>query len=127
MLEIIVGLVSGVLCGLGVGGGTLLILILSVFLGVNQKIAQGTNLIFFIPTSLVSIIVNIKEKNTNVKLAVLLSLFGVIGALVGAYISKNINVEVLRKIFAFFLLIIAIYEIYSLYKEYIKLKNTHTK
>lgn len=127
MVEIIVGIISGILSGLGVGGGTLLIILLTVFMGINQKMAQGANLIFFIPTSIVSIVVNLKEKNINIKLAIVLSVYGSIGALIGANLGKNIDVEILRKIFAFFLFIVAVYEIYSIYQEYIKMKNTHTK
>ena len=62
MIEIFIGFISGIISGTGLGGGTILILCLSIFLGVNQKIAQATNLIFFIPTSLSAIYVNIKQK-----------------------------------------------------------------
>lgn len=46
--------------GMGMGGGTILILLLSLFSGLEQHIAQATNLIFFIPTSLAAIIINIR-------------------------------------------------------------------
>ena len=48
MIEIIAGIVSGVVSGAGMGGGTILILILSNFMGVDQHLAQAANLIFFI-------------------------------------------------------------------------------
>jgi len=44
------------------GGGTILILLLSICIGLDQHVAQATNLIFFIPTSIVAIIVNLKNK-----------------------------------------------------------------
>ena len=50
MIEIITGVISGIVSGIGMGGGTILILILSIFVGMEQKVAQATNLIFFIPT-----------------------------------------------------------------------------
>ena len=50
MWEIVTGLISGTVSGTGMGGGTILILVLSIFLGVEQHTAQATNLVFFIPT-----------------------------------------------------------------------------
>ena len=63
MGEILIGIVSGIISGAGMGGGTILIFLLSFVMGVEQHIAQATNLIFFIPTSIVAIIVNLKNKN----------------------------------------------------------------
>ena len=88
--------------------------------GVEQHLAQGTNLIFFIPTSIVAILVNLKNKNIKIKTAIIVIITGVIGAVIGAKISINLNVENLRKYFGFFLIIIAINEIYSLLKKYFK-------
>ncbi len=118
MVEVLTGLISGIISGMGMGGGTVLILCLSIFLGVNQKVAQGINLIFFIPTSIAAIAVNIKEKNINFKIAKIVIAFGIIGAVVGAIIARTINVNLLRKLFGIFLGFIAIHEIYILIKEY---------
>ena len=118
MVEIFIGLISGIISGMGMGGGTFLILCLSIFLGVNQKIAQGVNLIFFIPTSIAAIAVNIKEKNINFKIAKIIISFGIIGAVVGAIIARTINVNLLRKLFGIFLGFIAIHETYIIFKEY---------
>ena len=62
MLEIFSGIISGIVSGMGMGGGTILITILVCFMSVDQKVAQASNLIFFIPTSIVATIVNIKNK-----------------------------------------------------------------
>lgn len=119
-MEILIGLISGIITGIGMGGGTILILLLTLFLNYNQRTAQATNLIFFVPTSVTSIIINIKEKNINMKVAIILTISGVVGAVIGAIISNKLEVNNLRKIFAIFLIIIAIHEIYNLYKQYIK-------
>ena len=118
MLEIIFGLISGIVTGLGMGGGTILILFLSLFMGVEQHIAQATNLVFFVPTALATIAMNLREKNVDIKLAINISFFGIIGAIIGAIISNNINSENLRKYFAIFIFIIALHEVYELYKVY---------
>ena len=68
MSEILIGLVSGIVSGTGMGGGTILIFLLSFLMGMEQHVAQATNLIFFIPTSIVAIIVNFKNKNIDTKL-----------------------------------------------------------
>ena len=75
------------------------------------------NLIFFIPTSIVAIIVNLKNKNIDIKLALLISFMGIIGAIIGANLSILTNVKLLKKIFGLFLIVIAGYEIYTMLKE----------
>ena len=62
MKEILFGLISGIVAALGMGGGTILILLLGIFTNLKQHLIQGTNLIFFIPTSIVAIYMNIKNK-----------------------------------------------------------------
>lgn len=78
ILNIIIGIVSGLVSGMGMGGGTILILCLSLFLGKDQHIAQGANLIFFIPTSITSIITNIKQKLIKWKTGLVVSGFGIV-------------------------------------------------
>lgn len=78
MIKILIGFISGIISGTGMGGGTILILCLTLFLGFNQKIAQATNIIFFIPTSIAAIYINIKEKNIDFKVAKIIIFFGII-------------------------------------------------
>ena len=118
MIEILTGFISGIVSGTGMGGGTILILCLSIFLGIDQKIAQATNLIFFIPTSISAIYINLKEKKINFKIAKIIIFFGIIGAILGATIAKNIDTKVLKKSFGIFLAFIAIHEIYTIFKMY---------
>lgn len=125
MIEILTGIIAGVVGGLGMGGGTILILFLSMFLGVEQHVAQATNVIFFVPTAISAIIISLKNKNINLKLGMPICIWGIIGALIGGTISSKMNVNMLRKSFAIFLILIAIYQIYYLYKEYIKDKKRH--
>ena len=119
MLEVIIGLISGIVTGTGMGGGTVLILLLTLWLGLEQHIAQGTNLIFFIPTSIAAIYMNLKEKNVDIKIGLNLAIYGVIGAVIGAFLARKTGAGNLRRYFGIFILLIAIYEIYSLIKKYI--------
>ena len=130
MKEVLIGLIAGIVSGTGMGGGTVLILLLTAFDEIEQHIAQATNLIFFIPTSIVAIITNWKHKLIDKKLAITISIFGAIGAAVGAILSSKINVESLKKYFGIFLAVIAIWEIYSYFKLYIlkeKRENNNIK
>lgn len=119
MQEVLIGLVSGIVSGTGMGGGTVLILLLTLIMGIDQHIAQATNLIFFIPTSISAIIANWKYKLVDKKIALWVSIAGTIGAVGGALISNKTDVESLRKYFGIFLAMIAIFEIYSFFKQYI--------
>lgn len=123
MLEVLIGLISGIISGTGMGGGTILILLLSIIMGLDQHVSQATNLVFFVPTAIAAIFISLMKKNIDVKLGITIVIVGVVGATIGAIISSKMNVNLLRKIFGVFLLIIAIYEIYSWYKMYIKKKN----
>ena len=127
MIQSVIGLVSGVFSGVGMGGGTILIFLLTTFAGIEQHVAQATNLIYFIPTAISAIIVNYREKNIDTKLAVSVSVFGIIGAIIGAKFAVNTDVQKLRKLFGIFLAIIAIHEIYTLFKEYKQHKNRNNK
>ena len=108
---------------LGMGGGTILILLLGIFTELKQHIIQGSNLIFFIPTSIVAIIMNVKNKTINYKNALVIIISGIIGAVIGCEISFNIENKKLKKIFGIFLLCIAIFEIYDFFRQYIKSKK----
>ncbi len=127
MAEILIGIVSGIVSGTGMGGGTILIFLLTFLLGIEQHIAQATNLIFFIPTAIVAIIVNLKNKNIDLKLAILISIFGILGAIIGANISIHMDVGILRKGFGIFLAFIALNEIYTIFKLYIKQYKNNLK
>ena len=126
MVEILIGVISGIVSGTGMGGGTILIFLLTFMMGMEQHMAQATNLIFFIPTSIVAIIVNLKNKNIDLKLAIIISIFGILGA-IGANISLHIDVNILKKCFGIFLAFVAINEIYSIAKQYKKDKKTDNK
>ena len=123
MFEILIGVISGIVSGTGMGGGTILIFLLTFVMGVEQRVAQATNLIFFVPTSLIAIIVNLKNKNLDIKTGIIISVFGIFGAIVGANLAIHMDVNILKKCFGIFLALIAVNEIYSITKQYKKVKN----
>lgn len=129
MIEVLTGVVSGLVSGLGMGGGTILILIFTVFLNVEQHIAQATNLIFFIPTAIIAIYINKKQKLLDLKTGMIIGISGIFGAIIGAFISNKLNSNNLKRVFGIFLVIITIHEIYSYVKLYIskKTRNNNIK
>ena len=127
MKEIIFGIISGSVAAMGMGGGTILILLLNLFGNIGQHMIQGINLVFFIPTSIVAIFMNIKHKTINYKVAITLIISGILGAISGSLLSFKINNQNLKKYFGIFLIIIAIFQIYTFFKQYRTQKNENNK
>ena len=95
---------TGVLSGWGVGGGTLLLVVMTLFLGVGHREAQAVNLLFFLPTAAASLFFH-KEKGFLDKEAFKQAAIpGVIASLAGAAASMAMDVSLLRKPFGVFLL-----------------------
>ncbi len=117
LIEILSGLFSGVISGMGIGGGTILIPALTLLLKTNQHIAQGVNLLYFIPTAIVALLIHKKNDALDFKIAIPVILTGILGAAVGSFIALKINPDLLRKLFGGFLFLMGGYEIYKGYKK----------
>jgi len=115
---VLVGLASGVVCGMGIGGGAILIPALTIFLGMEQQAAQKINLVYFIPTAAIALRIHMKNGNVEKGGLWRLILFGVAGAITGAIIAVKIDGGYLRKGFAIFLLCMAVYELVKGYKRW---------
>ena len=113
MQEFIIGTLSGIVSALGMGGGTILILLLGIFTNLEQHLVQGTNLIVFIPVSIIAILINIKNKKIDYKISFQIIIFGMIGAFIGSMLAFKFNNRILKKFFGIFLLIIGFLEICS--------------
>lgn len=121
--EILGGLIGGVVGGMGMGGGTLLIPILTLLAGFEQLEAQGINLISFIPMSIVALILHFKNKLVKFKQTYLLAIIGAVVSLLSALIAVHIKGVVLKKIFAIFLIIIGIWQLVEFIKSCKKKKG----
>lgn len=113
MLVFIIGLLSGVISGMGIGGGTILIPSLIFIVGAKQQIAQSVNLISFIPTALAALYIHFKHKNIETRIVLKLIIIGSIGSVAGSLLAVSLNSEILKKAFGLFLLGMGIYEILS--------------
>lgn len=104
---------SAVLGALGMGGGGVLLIYLTVFLNMQQMQAQGINLAFFLPVAAVSLILHIKNKLVDFRLCALLIPGGLVGAYLGFRLAGSLPEGLLRRLFAVFLLLIGCKELWS--------------
>ena len=107
------GFICGVLSGFGVGGGTLLMIYMVNFASIAQNAAQGINLLYFVPTSLTALYSHIKNKLIDWKMAVPAIISGLVFTLVSAFIATTIDVEILKKFFGAFLVLVGCYEFFK--------------
>ena len=104
ILPLAVGAATGVLSGFGVGGGTLLLVYMTAFAGVEQRLAQGINLLYFLPAGLMALPAHVK--NGYIEKPVLLPAIGagLACAALAAWAATAVDVSLLRRPFGVFLL-----------------------
>ncbi|WP_058486425.1 TSUP family transporter [Defluviitalea phaphyphila] len=117
MILIIIGILSGFISGMGIGGGTILIPSLTIFAETSQHMSQSINLIYFIPTAVAALIIHIKNKIIKKEILIFLIIGGVFGALLGSSIANYLESIILKKLFAIFLFFMGIVEIKKTKKE----------
>ena len=109
--SVIVGLILGILAGLGVGGGSLLILWLTLVLHMDPIVAKNINLLFFIPTALTASLFRWRNQNIPWKIILPAALAGCLSAVAGAWLSFQLNTSLLRKLFGILMLCTAFREL----------------
>ena len=114
---LISGIIGGVLGGMGMGGGTLLIPLLTVVAGVNQHVAQAANLISFIPMSVVALFIHFKKGLVKKDGVLLIVVSGLFSCAVFAFIVKYIEGETLKRIFGCFLIALALFRLFPMLKR----------
>lgn len=112
ILAILGGLISGVLGALGMGGGGVLIIYLTVFACVDQMTAQGINLLFFIPCAIVAVIIHTKNKLIKWKAVLPIILGGIPGVVLGSFLAGKFGSDMLSKIFGGLLILLGIKELF---------------
>lgn len=97
MVKLLVGALLGFLSGLGVGGGSLLLLWLTLVVGEPQETARVMNLQFFLPCALVATAFRWKRSKSDWPLALPAVAAGLAGAILGNYLGPRLDVELLKK------------------------------
>ena len=110
-VSLLVGTVLGFLSGLGIGGGSLLILWLTIVLGTDPQIARSINLLFFIPSALVACVLRIKQKDLKIKPLLPAIAAGCAAAAVFSWICTAVDVEIMKRLFGIVLIAAGLREI----------------
>lgn len=112
MLYVLFGVMFGIVGGMGLGGGIVLIPCLTLFLGISQHQGQGMTLFAYIPMAIFALVSHVRQKNVRLKPALYIAVFGCLGGATGYFLASIIDSTTLRKIFAIFLIIVALFRIY---------------
>ncbi len=107
-----VAVVLGFLAGLGVGGGSLLMLWLTIVLGVEYSVARIVNLLFFLPSALVATLFHRKQGTVDIKKILPAILAGCVAAALFSFVGKRIDAALLKKFFGGLLLLTGIKELF---------------
>lgn len=113
MLLLILGLITGIISGMGIGGGTILIPGLVILTCMGQKQAQGVNLFIYLPTAIIALITHFYNHNLKLKPVIPIILTGLIGSIIGAKLAVNFDPRILRIIFGVFLFLMGIHEMFT--------------
>lgn len=106
---VVIGLAAGFLAGLlGIGGGVFLVPAMVLIMGFDQHIAQGTSLLVMIPAALTGSYTHYRKGRLVLRDAFTLGAGGIIGAFLGAVLALSLEDELLRRLFAAFLLVVAV-------------------
>ena len=106
------GLLSGICASMGLGGGFVLLVYLTLFTQLSQLDAQLTNLVFFLPIAVLSVILHLKNPLIEKKVLLKAIVVGIIGVLIGGFLSGVIEEELLSKLFGGFILLIGLKELF---------------
>lgn len=109
---IIVGCVLGFLSGLGVGGGSLLMLWLTLVVNMEHSTARSINLLFFIPSAVIASFFRWKQGALDIKKILPAIITGCVSAACFALLSKQIDISVIKKLFGILLLLTGIRELF---------------
>jgi len=111
LISLIVGTILGFLSGLGIGGGSLLILWLTLVLDIEQRAARTVNLLFFLPAAVVACCYRQKQGTLDLKKMLPAILAGCLGAFLGTQMGDKISTPLLKKAFGGLLLATGVREI----------------
>ena len=113
-LLILFGIVGGVLGGMGMGGGTLLIPLLTLGLNLSQQNAQAINLIAFLPMSIFALIIHFKNKLVRFKVAIPIIITGIVNSVGSSFLASSIDSQSLSVWFGVFLIILGVFNMISI-------------
>ena len=110
IILILIGVASGMLSGfVGVGGGLIIVPALVIFLDFSQKMAQGTSLaILLLPVGILAVMEYYKHGYIDIRIALIISAGFIIGGFAGSKLALALPQDTIKKIFAVFMLVVAV-------------------
>lgn len=110
IILVLIGLMAGILSGMfGIGGGIVIVPALIYICGFSQLKAQGTSLAILLPpVGLAAFLTYYKNGNVDIKAGIIICAMVFIGAMFGGKIAQQISPDLLRKIFAIFMIIVSL-------------------
>lgn len=117
VIYVAVGLIAGIFGGLGMGGGTLLIPLLTIFFDLDQKLCQGINLVSFLVMAIFAILVHYKNGYIETKSIIYIIFSGLIFASGGAILANYISSNILKIAFGIFLCILSVIEVIKVLRK----------
>lgn len=126
-LFVVGGLFAGAVAGMGMGGGTLLIPILTLLASVSQHEAQALNMISFIPAAIMAIIIHKKAGRIHFKECIPIILYGFAFALLGSLLAIALKGNYLRIAFAILLFFLSIRQFIASFRDNCNANATDTK
>lgn len=105
------GAATGVLSGFGVGGGTLLLVYMTLLAGVEQSQAQGINLLYFLPAGLLALPAHRKNGYIETKALLPAITVGLVCAGLAAWVATAVDTALLRRCFGVFLVFVGLWEL----------------
>lgn len=111
-VSVAVGTVLGFLTGLGTGGGSLLVLWLTLVLNTPSQQAKVINLLFFLPSAIISTFLRWRRGGIPIRKTILPAVAGCAGAWIFASIGQKMNTELLQKLFGVLLLFTGLRELF---------------
>ena len=112
LLPFLAGTITGVLSAFGIGGGSLLLIYLTAFVGMTQHQAQGINLLYFLPAAAAALPAHKKNDLLEKKVIFPAVLAGLLAAGCTALLANRLETDLLRKLFGVFLLYIGLRELF---------------
>ncbi len=113
LFYILAGLVFGLIGSMGLGGGVILIPILTLLFSLPQHAAQAANLITYLPMSAFALYLHGKNGQLRLKRILWMLPFGLLGGALGAYLAAITEADFLRKIFGGFLILTALIQFFG--------------
>ena len=107
------GALTGVLSGFGVGGGTLLLVYMTLVAGLDQRLAQGINLLYFLPAGLLALPAHVKNGYIETRALLPAIGAGLVCAAAAAWAATAMDVELLRRGFGAFLIAVGAWELFK--------------